>query len=265
MHYFAYLDEFGHVGPYISRKDTKYNTSPIFGLGGFVLPSNAVRNFSTFFYQLKCNLCKEELENSKEPAHSWEMKGSSVYRPKNVKNYPSLRQGTNRILNRINNAGGFVFYVGIRKYMSPEQSSSESLYTAVLKESIKRLDEFCMREEATFSIVLDQSGSFEGTDPLRASVVAAACVEMFGMNHRRSLIEPPMQVESHLFQTIQCADWLCSLISKVETFQLCQDDFSDYEVLSKYFSERLDKAKRFSGVRSRIPRLKEEKILGFCD
>lgn len=29
MHYFAYLDEFGHIGPYISRNDKKYNTSPI--------------------------------------------------------------------------------------------------------------------------------------------------------------------------------------------------------------------------------------------
>ena len=38
MTYFAYLDEFGHIGPYISRTDPRYNDSPVFGLAGFVLP-----------------------------------------------------------------------------------------------------------------------------------------------------------------------------------------------------------------------------------
>lgn len=255
MHYFAYLDEFGHVGPYVSRSDAKYNTSPIFGLGGMVLPVEAVRNFSTYFYQLKCRLCKEELERAQMPAYSWEMKGSSVYRLKNIQNYLSLRQGTNRLLNRISKVGGFVFYVGIRKYMSPQESCSEALYKAVLKEAIKRLDEFCQKTEATFSIVLDQSGSFEGTDPIRVSVVSAACIEMFGMNHRRSLIEPPMQVESHLFQTIQCADWLCSLISKIETFNTYPEDFPDYGLFATYFSERLNKAKKFSSIRVKNPEL----------
>jgi hypothetical protein len=33
--YIAYLDEFGHDGPFISRNHEKHNTSPVFGLGGF--------------------------------------------------------------------------------------------------------------------------------------------------------------------------------------------------------------------------------------
>ncbi len=253
MHYIAYLDEFGHVGPYVSRTDAKYKTSPIFGLGGVVLPVGEVRNFSTFFYQLKCNLCKEELEKACKPPYIWEIKGSSVYRLKNILNYSSLRNGTNRLLNRIVQQQGFVFYVGIRKYMPVEQCCSEKLYKAVLKESIKRLDDFCQKTDSTFSIVLDQSGSFEGTDTIRSSVVSAACVEMFGMNHRKCLIEPPMQVESHLFQTIQCADWMCSLIAKIETYKIYPNEFSDFEPFFTYFSERLDKAKRFSSVRVRVP------------
>ena len=31
MIYIAYLDEFGHVGPYISRSDPRHNDSPVFG------------------------------------------------------------------------------------------------------------------------------------------------------------------------------------------------------------------------------------------
>ena len=37
--YIAYLDEFGHIGPYIRRSHEIHNTSPVFGLGGIVLPA----------------------------------------------------------------------------------------------------------------------------------------------------------------------------------------------------------------------------------
>ena len=47
MTYFAYLDEFGHVGPYVARTDPKYRESPVFGLAGFVLPAEEVRGFGT--------------------------------------------------------------------------------------------------------------------------------------------------------------------------------------------------------------------------
>jgi len=30
--YLAYLDEFGHIGHYVSREDPKHNDSPVFGL-----------------------------------------------------------------------------------------------------------------------------------------------------------------------------------------------------------------------------------------
>ena len=49
MHYFVYLDEFGLIGPFVSRQDAKHNTSPIFGLGGIALPLEEVRSFSSFF------------------------------------------------------------------------------------------------------------------------------------------------------------------------------------------------------------------------
>lgn len=39
---FAYLDEFGHNGPYISRDHKQYNTSPVFGLAGFLMPEAQV-------------------------------------------------------------------------------------------------------------------------------------------------------------------------------------------------------------------------------
>ena len=48
--YFAYLDEFGHIGRYISRDHARYNDSPVFGLAGFVIPAAQVRWFATWVY-----------------------------------------------------------------------------------------------------------------------------------------------------------------------------------------------------------------------
>jgi len=47
MLYIAHLDEFGHIGPYISREDPSYNDSPVFGLGGMILPYDKTRSFAT--------------------------------------------------------------------------------------------------------------------------------------------------------------------------------------------------------------------------
>ena len=65
--YIVYLDEFGHIGPYVSSTHPKHNTHPAFGLGGFVLPINAVRPFSSFFFELKLNLFENfDIKQAKE-------------------------------------------------------------------------------------------------------------------------------------------------------------------------------------------------------
>ena len=58
---FVYLDEFGHIGPFMSRASARYNESPVFGLAGVILPEDAVRPFATRFLQLKQNVFKTEI------------------------------------------------------------------------------------------------------------------------------------------------------------------------------------------------------------
>ena len=41
----AYLDEFGYVGPSVSRNDPRHKHSPVFGLAGFIMPADEVRGF----------------------------------------------------------------------------------------------------------------------------------------------------------------------------------------------------------------------------
>src|SRR6266404_4827448 len=62
--YLAYADEFGHVGPYTGRNEPKFNESPVFGLGGILLPVDQVRPFATWFFQLKSNLLAWEIRRS---------------------------------------------------------------------------------------------------------------------------------------------------------------------------------------------------------
>ncbi len=77
-HYIAYLDEFGHVGQYVSRNHPRYKTSPVFGLGGLLLPAHQVREFAIYFYRMKCQLLAWDLRNQNPqnlPAYQWEKKG----------------------------------------------------------------------------------------------------------------------------------------------------------------------------------------------
>ena len=78
MTYFAYLDEFGHISPYVSRTDPRYKDSPVFGLAGFVLPATEVRGFGTWFFQRKCEMLKFEIDRSGEHPAVWEKKGASL-------------------------------------------------------------------------------------------------------------------------------------------------------------------------------------------
>ena len=143
MTYFAYLDEFGHIGPYLSRSDPRYGDSPVFGLAGFVLPSEEVRGFGTWFFQRKCELLAFEINRSGKHPALWEKKGASLYTVANVSKYPELRKFTNRLFNKVERLNGFIFYVGIRKTASPDRHDPNHLYTRVLLEAIKRIDAFC--------------------------------------------------------------------------------------------------------------------------
>ena len=91
----------------------------MFGLAGFVLPSEEVRSFGTWFFQRKCELLDFEIKRAGTHPARWEKKGASLYTATNVAQYPELRRFTNRLFNRVNASGGFVFYVGITKRTAP--------------------------------------------------------------------------------------------------------------------------------------------------
>ena len=124
--YIAYLDEFGHVGPYVSRSDPRHNDSPVFGFAGLLMPVEEVRAFGTWFFQRKRELLGFEIRRSGKHPAVWEKKGSSLYRVANLRRYPQLRKLTGRLLTRIERAGGRVVYAGIRKTSTPESRDANA-------------------------------------------------------------------------------------------------------------------------------------------
>ena len=72
---------------------------------------------------------------------------------------------------------------------------------------------------------------------------------MFGDARRARMIEPPIQAESLLFQTLQCADWICGLVGRAGCYLVAPDEYEDLAWVSKYFAHRLARAAPISGIR----------------
>jgi hypothetical protein len=258
MHYFAYLDEFGHIGPFISRTDPKHSTSPVFGFAGIVLPVSEVRNFSMYFYKLKCRLLEWEIQNKAQtPAYQWEKKGAALYTIKNIEKYETLRHATFRLISKIKDYGGFVFYNGIEKEPPSEEHAPEGLYLSVLRDSIRRIDNYCTSNEATFSMLLDSIDSDEpgARRKFRLEGIKVAGIEMFGSYRgytSKALLELPYQLESHLYQNLQCADWFCGLLGRYLAYAVLPDQYSDYKIVNDCFGRRLQSVLKANSLRKNI-------------
>ena len=257
--YFAYLDEFGHIGPYVSpyvsRQDSKHNDSPVFGLAGFILPSERVRGFGTWFFQRKCQLLSYEIQRSGKHPAQWEKKGSSLYTVKNVHRYQELRHFTNRLLNNIRYLGGFIFYVGIRKTKLPDAHNPNKLQQAILHEAMKQIDQFCKDDcqpSENFLLILDDHDQ-------RSELITKASQNMYGGEEPKArLIEPPFHLESHRYQTLQAADWIAGLVGRLGAYWADPVTYSDNQVFHQYFENRLKQVSIRSSVRmqdaTRVPK-----------
>lgn len=243
-HLIAYLDEFGHIGPYIARDHEKYQESPVFGLGGFIIPSEKAREFSTWFYQRKNQLLAWELgQSGKHPAY-FEKKGSSLYTAQNVERYAELTRFTNRLYNSIPKFQAQVFFVGQKKTKAPADHDADALYANILQEVIKRLNQHATEHDTKFMIVLDQHAS-------REKIITTASLSMFGHQNADRLIEPPFQVESHRYQTIQAADWICGLIGRLGAYWAEPDQWADMIWAKEKFQDRVIAAAIRSGINTR--------------
>ena len=72
---------------------------------------------------------------------------------------------------------------------------------------------------------------------------------MYGKDRRRCLVEPPFQLESHRYQTMQAADWIAGLTGRLGAYWKARDEYSENEIFEKYFAARLNQCAVRSGIR----------------
>ena len=244
--YFVYLDEFGHIGPYVARSDPKYKESPVFGLGGYIIPVSQARNFASWFFERKKELLSWEIEKSGMHPARFEKKGSALYTSNNVAKYPQITHFTRRFFSRLPEFGGQIFYVGVEKERTADNHNPDGLYEWVLKEAIKRLNQHFEALDGRFCIILDEH-------PSRDKILTTASVSMFGAAMATRMIEPPFQVESTRFQTIQAADWICGLIGRLGAYWKAPDEWPDMQWAKDDFQKLVTDNSIRSGIRS-IPK-----------
>lgn len=241
---FVYIDDFGHPGPYFNRNHPRHNTSPVFGYAGFALPEQHVRAFSSFFLQLKGHNLAHEAERASKPIYKWEKKGTNLFTKNSIDRYPSVRQMAFRLMDEIHQRGGFIFYHGKEKFKEVENLNPVGLQTAMLSKAIRKLDKAAWRVDARFAIVMDQSSS-------RTELLECAQKTMFGEHPCRKMVSPPFEVESHLDQNMQAADWIATIVGRIYAAEYDPEGFQGYESYDKYFRERLGRVARFSSCSPR--------------
>lgn len=230
--HFAQLDEFGHIGPFYGRGAKRYNESPVFGLGGIILPETAVRPFATKFLRLKEHVFAKEIQKSEKLSSHWEKHGSEIFTPKLVSRYPHFRSTGFRLLNYIRDSGGKVFYYGREKICGTTDVNSTGLYTTILSHSIDQLDKFCATSGSNFVMVVDEHST-------RKQLLITASKTMYGQKPARHLLSPPFEVESYINQNIQAADWIAAIVGRLWAREVLPDQYADHEKLSLYFWQRL--------------------------
>lgn len=249
---FAYLDEFGHIGPYFARDHARHNTSPVFGLSGILLPEASIRPFATFFLQKKSALLAQDPTRMDRPFYTWEKKGTNLFTAKSATRYPAVREAMFSILNELRRRGGRTFYYGREKFRGVEDGNPTGLYKTVLAHAIRRIDTYCAEIGQNFVIVLDENSA-------RRDLLETAAKTMFGDPPARHLASPPFQVESDLNQNMQAADWISAVFGRVLNHRLDPEGFDDCAAYQAYFWDRLDALSTHSEVYVRRARSRDSR------
>lgn len=237
--YVGYFDEFGHNGLYVGRNDASYKTHPVFGLGGFIVPADRIRELSGTFRHIKETGLKAEIDakvtSQGKRVEQWEKKGSALLTTKNIEKYVETRRIINRVIAMLESLGAQVVFYGQEKPRGGPESIMETnaqRYDHAMKQLIKRIH-WDIPANENLMMILDKQGDRE-----RLEIFASAASFMFSNEDATRLLEPPMEVESHLYQTVQCADWICALLGRISAYKF-DPEFSEFKWAPKYFGKRL--------------------------
>ncbi|HWU63040.1 MAG TPA: DUF3800 domain-containing protein, partial [Ensifer sp.] len=169
----------------------------------------------------------------------WEKKGNQTFTHSKI--YKTKKLGFS-LINEIKANGGKIIYQGIEKYADPEKANGPGLYKNVLSRTIRAVEKRFHAENETYAIIMDQHND-------RAKLMVSAQQTMFSrVDGAYGLMEPPYQVESHLYPSVQMADWIASIIGSMWNYKTHPEQFPDDEWAEKYYEARITSAATHSSL-----------------
>lgn len=221
----AYLDEFGHIGPYIPDSK-KYRHHPIFGYGGFIIPAEGIRSFGATFERLKDQHFGSEIAAANAHPRRWEKKGSELFSDGNwSSNGRSVRRHVRHLAKELRVAdGGFFFYGEVKPEGAEKVTgvSSADRSRSTLKSTIRHLANYAEWRNDTIMILMDQVNNSERSEAI--SSMASFIYSKDTPENTRRVVEVPMQIESIRYGAMQFADWYCALLSRATEKKFVNED-----------------------------------------
>ncbi|CAM5352006.1 DUF3800 domain-containing protein [Leifsonia shinshuensis] len=214
----AYLDEFGHVGPYVSPQHKKFFHNPIFGYAGIVVPTTSVRAFGAKFERSKEREFRAEIHESGKHPRRWEKKGSEIFTTGSHVRYPQRVDLIDDLADYLVRRGGRIFFSGeVKPVGSPAESGQTAAVTTrkALTEAVRRLCEYADARDEELLVLLDEGGPLPREEAITAM---AQFIYSSSAPHMKRVLEVPMQLESHRYGAVQFADWICAALTRAVHF-----------------------------------------------
>lgn len=206
-----------------------------------------IRSYGTCFLQIKEKYLSNDPTRKEKPYHEWEKKGTNLFTEKSIVKYPSVRDCMFRVLSELRRRDGRIFYQGREKIAgNSEGLNPNGLYKTIFSDVIRRVNDYCEVKNENFAIVLDEHSA-------RKELLVTAAKTMFGHDPARRMMCPPFEVESHLNQNIQAADWVATIVGRIWNHALDPVGFSGLEEYKTYFESRVNSLASHSTVMRRKP------------
>lgn len=223
----AYIDEIGQTGAFVHPRHKSFSDSPAFGYGGFIIPEKHAREFGACFAREKRNLCAGEIPEDIDPGR-WEKKGADLLFAKVYEERPQNLRVLGNLVRKIRDFGGSLFYyadekpIGTAKETKVGKIEYAQREEAAMRETLNRLARHANNNDEQILVLMDQINekSRKQRLPIMYAHILGRATEHEDM---RSLIEPPMHIDSQLSSNIQFADWVCALVKRAIEYQLVID------------------------------------------
>jgi hypothetical protein len=218
----AYLDEFGHIGPYISAEHPKFSQHPIFGYAGFVIQADRARAFEESFEHAKERKFRSDIVAAGVHHQHWERKGSEMFTTGSFERYPDNMVMMGHLVQRLRQLGGRTFFYGQVKPLGTARQTHDEAPARnghVLQQSVKMLAQYAAATSEQLMVFLDRTDR-----SVREAAVTAMAKAIFSWDSpgMRQIVQIPSELESHRYGSIQFADWIAAATTRASHFHLVE-------------------------------------------